>query len=282
MLFRSIPAQPTNQSGCSLDNYTFSVTAVSPGNTISYQWQVSTAGIAGPYTDIAGATSASYSINAAPQLINGNWYRVFISVPCGTGVSSSFSNAASINLSNKPTVVLTKPLVSNTNAAVNNVIVTTVSPFSVGQTATYTWKKNGTTIPNTLASTSITLPVDDAGSYQVSLTDATTGCTSLSNIIVTDALTSDNLLSGRVFIYPNPVSTKMFVRYNNSTSSNRATSVVVYDEKGSRVISKAFTVAGTNGRMEIDMSTLALGTYIVYVVDASGKKLATGKAIKIQ
>ena len=277
----TITAQPSNQSGCSLDNYTFGVTAVSPGNTISYQWQVSTTGIAGPYTDITGAISTSYTISNAPLFLSGNWYRVFISVPCGTGVSSSFSNAASINLSNKPTVVLTKPLVSNTNAAVNTVIVTTVSPYSVGQTATYTWKKNGTIIPNTLASTSIVVPVDDAGSYQVSITDASTGCTALSNIIVTDPLTSDNLLPGRVFIYPNPVSTRMIVRYNNSTSTTRATSIAVFDEKGSRVITRAFTIAGTNGRMEIDMTSLASGTYIVYVLDASGKKLATGKAVKV-
>ena len=284
----TISAQPTAQSGCSNDNYTFSVTAVSPGNTITYAWEVSTTGAAGPFTPVAnnaiysGVTTNALVITNAPLFINGNYYRVFISVPCGTGVSSSYSSAALFNISSKPTVVLTKPVVSNTNAAANTIITTTVSPFSVGQNATYTWKKNGTIIPNTLASTSIVVPVDDAGSYQVSITDAATGCIALSNIITTDALTSDNLLTGRVFIYPNPVSTRMIVRYNNSASSNRATSIAVYDEKGARVITKAFSIVGTNGRMEIDMSRLALGTYIVYVVDASGKKLAAGKAIKVQ
>ena len=284
----SITAQPTLQSGCSNENYTFSVTALSPGSIISYQWQVSTTGATGPFTDVSntgiysGATTTALTLTNAPITVNGNWYRVFISVPCGTGVSSSFSNAATITLSNKATVVLTKPTVSSTNPAVNSIITTTVSPFSAGVTSTYTWRKNGVIIPNTLASTSIVLSVDDAGSYQVTLTDATSGCLSLSNIITTDARTSDNLLSGRVFIYPNPVSTKMIVRYNNSDAASRATSIVVYDEKGSRVITKAFAIAGTTGRMEIDMSGLSLGTYLVYVIDASGKKLATGKAVKVQ
>jgi Metallo-peptidase family M12B Reprolysin-like/Secretion system C-terminal sorting domain len=284
----TISAQPIAQSGCSNDNYTFNVTAVSPGNTITYAWEVSSTGATGPFTPLTnnaiygGVATSTLNITNAPLFINGNYYRVFISVPCGTGISSSYSNAALFNISSKPSVVLTKPAVSNTNAAVNTIITTTVSPFSVGQNATYTWKKNNAIIPNTLASTSIVVPVDDAGSYQVSITDAATGCVALSNIITTDALTSDNLLPGRVFIYPNPVSSRMIVRYNNSSSSNRATSIAVYDEKGSRVITKAFTIVGTNGRMEIDMSRLALGTYIVYVVDASGKKLAAGKAIKVQ
>jgi hypothetical protein len=284
----TISAQPTAQSGCSNDNYTFSVTAVSPGNTITYAWEVSTTGAAGPFTPLAnnaiygGVNTSALTITNAPLFINGNYYRVFISVPCGTGVSSSYSAAALFNISSKPTVVLTKPVVSNTNAGVNTIITTTVSPYTVGQNATYTWKKNGTIIPNTLASTSIVVPVDDAGSYQVSITDAATGCIALSNIIVTDARTSDNLLPGRVFIYPNPVSTKMIVRYNNSDAGNRATSIAVYDDKGARVITKAFSIVGTNGRMEIDMSRLALGTYIVYVIDANGKKLAAGKAVKVQ
>jgi Metallo-peptidase family M12B Reprolysin-like/Secretion system C-terminal sorting domain len=284
----TISAQPTVQSGCSNDNYTFSITALSPGNTITYAWEVSTNGAAGPFTPLtnggpyAGVNTNTLAINNAPLFLNGNYYRVFISVPCGTGISSSYSNAALFNISSKPTVVLTKPAVSNTNAAANTILTTTVSPFNIGQNATYTWKKNNVIIPNTLASTSIVVPVDDAGSYQVSITDAATGCIATSNIIVTDALTSDNLLSGRVFIYPNPVSTRMIVRYNNSATGNRATSIAVYDEKGSRVITKAFTIVGTNGRMEIDMSRLALGTYIVYVVDASGKKLAAGKAVKVQ
>ncbi len=283
----SITQQPVAQSGCALDNYTFSVTATSPGNTIAYQWQVSTTGLPGSFVNItngavySNVTTNTLNITAAPIFLNGYFYRAYLSVPCGTGISSDTTARARFTLSYRPTIVLTKPQISNNNAAVNSVLTTTVSP-GPANAYTYTWRKNGTTIPNTLAATSIPIAVDDAGSYQVSIVDPTSGCVALSNVVVTDALTSDNLLGGRVFVFPNPVRNIVTVRYNTSTAATRGTTINLFDQKGSRVFSKAFGITGTNGRMDIDMTAYAAGTYMVYVMDANGNKLATGKVVKVQ
>jgi hypothetical protein len=277
----SITQQPTAKSGCALENYTFSVTASSPGNTITYQWQVSPTGLPGTFTNIPSTNSSSYTVSNAPIFLNGYFYRAYLSVPCGASTSVDTTAAAKLTLTYKPSIVLTQPQVSNQNAAVNSILSTTVSP-GPANAYTYNWTRNGTVIPNTLATTRINLAVDDAASYQVSITDPVSGCVAQSNIIVTNALTSDNLQVGKVFIYPNPVSNIMTVRYNTSASATRGTSINVYDEKGSRIFSKAFGITGTNGRMDIDMSRFPMGTYLVYVMDANGKKLAGSKAVKVQ
>jgi Metallo-peptidase family M12B Reprolysin-like/Secretion system C-terminal sorting domain len=278
----TITAQPTNQRGCVGDNYTFNATASSPGNTITFQWQVSTTGAAGSFTNIAGATGTSatpsYAITAAQSFLNGYWYRVIFSVPCGTGVSSVVSDSARLSMSFKPAITLTYPTVSNTNPALNNFLFTTVSPAAGN--FVYNWTKNGSPIPNSTATTQITLPVDDAGTYVVSVTDPTTGCRSNTATVTTNAATSDNLLLGRVFVYPNPVNDILTVRYNTSGLTNRATSVAVYDEKGALVFNNNFPITGTLGRMQIDMSRFRPATYMVYVVDAGGKKLSSTRVIK--
>ena len=184
--------------------------------------------------------------------------------------------------SSQAELAVPEAVASNTNAAINNKLTTTVSPIS---NYTYNWKRNGATLANTLASTFITLNVDDAATYIVTVTEPTTGCTSDATVDATkttSALTSDNLLNDRVFIYPNPVSSIMYVRFNTSTSASRGTMLNVYDEKGARVISKAYDIVATNGRMAVDMSGQALGTYLVYIMDATGNKLGVAKVVKVQ
>ncbi len=283
----TITLQPSANRGCIGDNYTFSAVATSAGNTITYQWQVSQTGLPGSFVNVASGgagtslatASASYSITAAPSFLNGNFYRVYFSVPCGTGISSDTTAAAKLTLSYRPTIVLTQPAVSATNPAVNSVLTTTVSPATGG--FIYNWIKDGVVIPNTLATTFLTLSVDDNGVYVVSVTDPSTGCTSATSSSTTYAATSDNLTQGNVYVYPNPVSNIMYVRYNTTGISPRGTMLNVYDEKGTRVISKEFAITGTLGRMAVDMSSVRPATYMVYIMDASGKKLGSTKVVKL-
>jgi Metallo-peptidase family M12B Reprolysin-like/Secretion system C-terminal sorting domain len=270
----SVSQNPVATSGCAGDNYSFSVTA-SPSN-VTYQWQVSSDN-GTSYTSIAGATSATYTITNAILSMSGNLYRVVVSgVPCGIITTPG----AKLTLSLRPAVVATIAATSNSNPAVNTTLTTTVSP--AGGNFIYNWKKNGTVIPNSLATTFFVLPVDDNGTYTVTITDPTTGCTSAVSAASSNPLTSDNLLGGKVFIYPNPVSTIMHVRFNTSNNADRGTMLNIYDEKGARVFSKAYAIVGTLGNMDVDMSSLQLGTYLVYIMDATGKKLATGKVVKVQ
>jgi Metallo-peptidase family M12B Reprolysin-like len=267
----SVSQNPIAQSGCAGDNFTFNVTAA-PSN-VTYQWQVSYDN-GTTYSPVSGATAAAFTITGAGINMNGLLYRVVVTgTPCGIITTPG----AKLTLSYRPTVVLTQPSTSSVNAAVNQGLFTTISPATA--TGTFTWTKNGTIIPNTLASTSILLPVDGIGTYVVKLKDNVTGCEATSNtVVVTDA---DNIATGRVFVYPNPVSTTMDVRYNFNGAGAAGTMVNIYDEKGSRVFSSPFVMTATFGRMKVDMSNLRPATYIVYVMDASGKKLASTKVVKV-
>jgi Concanavalin A-like lectin/glucanases superfamily/Secretion system C-terminal sorting domain len=274
-----ITQQPIPQRGCVGDNFTFSVATSSVSSAIVYQWQSSATGAAGTFTNITGANSNTYTITNAPIFLNGYFYRAYISVPCGSGNSTDTSIAVKLLLSNKVSIVLTYPYTSNTNPAVNSGLYTTVSPFG---NYVYTWKKNGAIVPNTSTSSFILLAVDDEGSYEVSITDPITGCVSLSNIIKTNAKTSDNLLLDQIFIFPNPASNFIQIRYNNSNSNPRNTMLNIYDGKGARIYTNAYPITGTFGRMIVDVSDWPSETYMVYVMDANGKKLAGGKFVKIK
>ena len=74
----------------------------------------------------------------------------------------------------------------------------------------------------------------------------------------------------------------MQVRYYSSTTASRGTMINVFDSRGARVYSKAFTISGTYGRMDVDMTRMEQGVYMVELTDASGKKLASGRVIKHQ
>lgn len=272
----TITGQPLAQSGCALANFSFSVVAVSGTNSPTYQWQVSMDGGI-TFSNIPGETGAMLSINNAALSLNGNIYRVIVS---STGCNSVNSNGAMLRLSAKPAVVITAPVTSNLNPAINSMIYATVSPANLN--ILYSWKRNGIIIQSAIASSSIILNVDDQATYELTVTDVTTGCQSTSNTINTLASKSDNLIANRVFVYPNPVLTTMQVRFNNSSSANRGTMLNIYDEKGVKVFSKSYTIAGTQGRMEVDMSGMQNGTYMVYIMDNSGNKLGSSKVVKIK
>ncbi len=271
----TITAQPVAQTGCSLINYTFSVTATSGTNAPTYQWQVSTDGGV-TFNNIPGETNATLTLNNASVNMSGNLYRVVVS---SIGCNSVISNAASLKVSNKPTVVLTAPATSSNNPAVNSTLFATVSP--AGGNILFTWKRNGVIIPNTLGTTSIPLNVDDQAVYTVRIIDVATGCQSDESTLTTSAKTSDNLMLNKIFIYPNPVKTMMQIRFNNSDATDRATMVNIYDEKGAKVYEKSYTINNTFGRMDVDMSRMQNGIYMIYLMDKSGKRLAGSKVVKL-
>jgi hypothetical protein len=92
-----ISAQPQNQSVCTGNNATFSVTAT--GLNVSYRWQLSTDGGAN-YNNIAGATASSYTVTGVTIGMNNNRYRCIISA-CPPSVTS---NAAILTVVTGPTV----------------------------------------------------------------------------------------------------------------------------------------------------------------------------------
>ena len=91
----AISSQPTDVSVCMGANTGFSITT---GDSVVYQWQRSSTGVGGPFADITTGTdagvygssfsTASLTISAAPDAMNGYAYRVIISDSGGSDTSA--------------------------------------------------------------------------------------------------------------------------------------------------------------------------------------------------
>ncbi len=105
-----VATQPTDVTVCSGSPATFTITATGAG-TLTYQWQVSTTGAAGPYTNIvagapySGETTATLTINPTSALLNNNWYRCTVGGLCAP-VAGSTSQPAKLSINALPTVAI--------------------------------------------------------------------------------------------------------------------------------------------------------------------------------
>ncbi len=97
----SITTQPSNQSVCAGTNATFS-TAVT-GTVLSYQWQQSTDGT--NFTNISGATAATYTVVNPLISQNGNSFRLNVSGQCNSPVS----NIVTLTVASAPSVPVISP-----------------------------------------------------------------------------------------------------------------------------------------------------------------------------
>ncbi|HRN80353.1 MAG TPA: M36 family metallopeptidase [Ferruginibacter sp.] len=156
----AVTTQPSNNAGCSGSDVDFSVQAT---NALSYQWQVSTDG-GTTWTDVTGATSATYSATGVDVNDNNNQYRVVINGACNTVTS----NAATLTVNPLPVVTANGPA----TAVCSGSAVT----LSGNGASTYTWN-NGVT-------NGIAFNINNTTTYTVTGTDAN-GCTSSDNITVT-------------------------------------------------------------------------------------------------
>ncbi len=94
-----ITAQPQNANLCAGSNNTFSVTAT--GTAITYQWQLSTNGCAGPWNNIGGATSSSFTLTGITVGQNNTGYRCVVS---GTCTPAATSNCALLTVVSSVTI----------------------------------------------------------------------------------------------------------------------------------------------------------------------------------
>lgn len=95
----AITTQPTGSSGCGVANTNLTVAATGGIGTLTYQWQSAPAA-AGPFADIAGATTNAYNPGAAG---NGLFFRVLVK-SSGAGCTDATSNVTSVNSDNPVTV----------------------------------------------------------------------------------------------------------------------------------------------------------------------------------
>ena len=84
----SISVQPQNKEVTAGETATFTVEASAGSETPTYQWQQSTDN-GGSWTDISGATEASYTISSTTTSMSGNQYRCVVKSASGVSVISS-------------------------------------------------------------------------------------------------------------------------------------------------------------------------------------------------
>ena len=126
----SINAHPANTAVCAPVVASFSVTpAPSPAAT-GYQWQVNTGS---GFTNIAGATSASYNTVSTAPAMNGYQYRVLVMGQCGTATS----NAAVLTVNSAPAITVAPA--NTTVCAGSNA---SFSVTATGSGLTYQWQLN--------------------------------------------------------------------------------------------------------------------------------------------
>lgn len=167
--------QPTSVTGCV--NNSVALTANIAGTNPTYQWQVSTTGCAGAFTDIAGATSATLNLNNLSLSQNNEVYRVVAQNSCPSNLTSNcisllVSEAASIS---------TQPV----DIALCEGQSATFTTAASTSTVNYQWQVStdaGTTWTNIAGATNATLVLSNitgamnGNQYQAIITD---NCTNL-------------------------------------------------------------------------------------------------------
>ncbi len=172
----AISAQPSSQSVCPGTNVIFSITSTA---ATSYQWQVSTDG-GTTWTNIAGATAATYTITGVTASMNGTQYRSIASTSCG----STVSNAATLSVDAGVTITAQPQTVNACAGQIAQLCVT-----ATGSNLTYQWQSTpvncngpwaviaGATGPCLTTSAAVTTY------YRCLVTSATCGLSAFSNCV---------------------------------------------------------------------------------------------------
>jgi hypothetical protein len=151
----TITSQPLNQTICEGTNINFAVTTA--GNNVSYQWQVSTDGGIS-FTNITGATNASYQLNSVSPSLNNNLYRAVVFSCSAVGLNSA---TALLNVTSLPSI-LTAP--SNTTACVGNAAVFGIE--ATGDNVQYQWQMStdgGITFNDISGATAASITINNVG-----------------------------------------------------------------------------------------------------------------------
>lgn len=171
----SITAQPAVQSVCVGTGATFSTTAT---GVQTYQWQVSTGG---PFTNITGATSATYNIPSTTGSQNGNIYHVVLTGQCGTTISSD----AVLTVTTAPSIT-TSPAATSACTGGNATFTANATGTSLG----YQWQvSTGGPFTNIAGATSSTLTLTNVtagmngNQYQVLISNTCATATSIPAIL---------------------------------------------------------------------------------------------------
>ena len=204
------------------------ISASSTTAGVTYSW--SGAGIT------AGGTTSTATVNTAGT------YTVTVTDP-----SNGCTNSATVNVTNSgtlPNVTAGAPLVLNCATASGN-----ISASSTTAGVTYSWVGAGITSGGTTS----TATVNAIGTYTVTVTDPSNGCTNTATVSVTNSGTQPNVTGGP------PLALNCTTTSGNITA-NSTTAGATYNWTGPNV-----TAGGTTSTATVNTA----GTYTVTVTDPS-------------
>ncbi len=277
---------PANQTICSLPasptvllnntTVTFSSAASGTPTPTIFQWQVSSTGAGGPWTNLANSASASASpfyggvfttaltITNAPVSINNYQYRLVATNSCGQ-TTNGVGAILTVNAS---------PVVAATDLFSQRVCISDTLIPLVGTPVGGVWSGIGVSGFNFVPSATA------VGAYTLSYTYTNSvGCTVRDTTLVKvqDCPERIRLLTDNgLIVYPNPNNGHFNVRMNSTLYNYLG--MKVYNQLGQLMIGNAVTNPATNretlvtptynglvyGRsIPIDLSMLANGTYLV-------------------
>jgi Subtilase family/PKD-like domain/Ig-like domain CHU_C associated len=241
----SIPSTTITASGpttfCVGDNVVLTATA---GN--AYIWS-------------NGATNRSITVTTSGS------YTVTVTHTNGC-ISSSAATVVSV--SPRPLVTISASPYMNLFPGLSTTLTANVTPPG---TYNYAWFKNAVLIPGATSNTISGINLDGIGSYTVTVTNTTgLACSNTSPAVaIGDSATS------KLFIYPSPNNGNFRVVYY-SPGTNVKNTLTIYDSKGALVLNQVYTLNSPYQAMNVDMSRNRGGLFRVVLINAAGKKVATG------
>lgn len=167
-----ITTQPVNRVICQNGNTTFAPVFTS-GTPPTFQWQISTAGAGGPWTNLAnvapfsGVTTGTLTLTGAGLVYNGNYFQCIITNVCGTTTTT-------------PAMLTVNPL-PVVNAGPSG-LCAPVTIIASGNANTWAWAP-ATGLNTTTGTTVIATPTSTT-TYTVTGTITATGCQNSASVTV--------------------------------------------------------------------------------------------------
>jgi hypothetical protein len=264
----SVTSQPANVTLCGGIVAVFSATVAGTG-PFTYQWQVSSGGVAGPYTNCAnggqysGSNTATLTITPVSAGMNGQYYMLRINGGC-SGVSTI---PALLTVGVLPTVTITANPITIANGQTTT-IRSAVTP-SVG--ITYTWYYNGSVLPGAAADT-LLVQYGSPGNYQLKVAN-------VCGVATSNIITIANSFALNLVAQPNPSSGRFQVTYYSGTNNAVQRTLNIFNNKGDKVMTKAFTQTIPYQKIDVDVRANGKGIYWVELIDVYGRRLAMNKVV---
>ncbi len=228
------------------------------GAGITYQWRRN--GI-----NISGATAQTYTV------ISSGAYTCAVTNTCGTTNSNTLNIAAIPN-----TNISTQPVSQTKNSGQT----LTLSVVATGNNLSYQWQKNGVNISGATAATytKANITTADAGNYSC-IVNGECGGTKTSNVAVITVNPSTPIISKLLkinAIYPNPTHSNLIIQLDLSEQQDLALEII--DVEGKILSSNKVTVLQNQQTISMDVSSYAVGTYILSITANDG--IAYSKFVK--